>query len=96
MHEEEALFCGADSGGAEAARAGSACGRDDSQVTDQCADLYLWKKQYVGMETGQARQMKHLEEENSWLKQPRNAFELFRSTSCSIVLSELRSATNYV
>jgi putative transposase len=28
-----------------------------------------WKKQYVGMETDQARQMKQLQEENSRLKQ---------------------------
>src|SRR5260370_34267697 len=32
--------------------------------------FYRWKKQYVGMETDQARQMKQLQEENSRLKQP--------------------------
>src|ERR1700733_8526477 len=31
--------------------------------------FYRWKKQYVGMETDQARQMKQLQEENSRLKQ---------------------------
>jgi putative transposase len=28
--------------------------------------FYRWKKQYVGMETDQARQMKQLQEENRW------------------------------
>ena len=42
----------------------------DPEVWDQRADLlYRWKKQYVGMETDQARQMKQLQEENSRLKQ---------------------------
>ena len=31
--------------------------------------FYLWKKQYVGMELDQARQMRQLQEENSRLKQ---------------------------
>jgi putative transposase len=31
--------------------------------------FYQWKKQYVGMETDQARQIKQLQEENSRLKQ---------------------------
>ena len=31
--------------------------------------FYRWKKQYVGMETDQAQQMKQLQEENSRLKQ---------------------------
>ena len=31
--------------------------------------FYRWKKQYVGMETDQARQIKQLQEENSRLKQ---------------------------
>src|ERR1700678_3716100 len=31
--------------------------------------FYRWKKQYVGLETDQARQMKQLQEENSRLKQ---------------------------
>jgi putative transposase len=31
--------------------------------------FYRWKKQYVGMEADQARQMKQLQEENSRLKQ---------------------------
>jgi putative transposase len=31
--------------------------------------FYRWKKQYVGMETDQTRQMKQLQEENSRLKQ---------------------------
>ena len=31
--------------------------------------FYRWKKQYVGMELDQARQMRQLEEENSRLKQ---------------------------
>ncbi len=30
--------------------------------------FYRWKKQYVGMETDQARQVKQLQEENSRLK----------------------------
>ena len=36
-------------------------------ITEQT--FYRWKKQYVGMETDQARQMKQLQEENSRLKQ---------------------------
>jgi putative transposase len=31
--------------------------------------FYRWKKQYVGMETDQARQLKQLQDENSRLKQ---------------------------
>ncbi len=31
--------------------------------------FYRWKKQYVGMERDQARQLKQLQEENSRLKQ---------------------------
>ena len=31
--------------------------------------FYRWKKQYVGMETDQARQLKQLKDENSRLKQ---------------------------
>jgi putative transposase len=31
--------------------------------------FYRWKKQYVGMELDQARQMRQLQEENSRLKQ---------------------------
>ena len=31
--------------------------------------FYRWKKQYVGMETEQARQLKQLQDENSRLKQ---------------------------
>jgi putative transposase len=31
--------------------------------------FYRWKKQYVGLEMDQARQMKQLQEENSRLKQ---------------------------
>jgi len=66
LHEEEAFFCGADCGCAEAGGAGSPCGRGDPQSWDQT--FYRWKKQYVGMETDQARQMKQLQEENSRLK----------------------------
>jgi Transposase len=69
LHEEEAIFCGADCGGVEAGRAGGVCGGGDSQGWDQRANLYRWKKQYVGLETDQARQVKQLQEENSRLKQ---------------------------
>jgi putative transposase len=31
--------------------------------------FYRWKKQYVGLESDQVREMKHLQEENSRLKQ---------------------------
>jgi len=31
--------------------------------------FYRWKKQYVGLESGQVREMKQLQEENSRLKQ---------------------------
>lgn len=31
--------------------------------------FYRWKKQYVGLEVGQVRQMKQLQEENTRLKQ---------------------------
>ena len=69
MHEEEAIFCGADCGRGEAGGAGSACGGGDSQGWISEQTFYRWKKQYVGMETDQARQMKQLQEENSRLKQ---------------------------
>ena len=36
-------------------------------ITEQT--FYRWKKQYVGMELDQARQMRQLQEENSRLKQ---------------------------
>jgi putative transposase len=36
-------------------------------ITEQT--FYRWKKQYVGLETDHARQMKQLQEENSRLKQ---------------------------
>jgi hypothetical protein len=68
LHEEEAFFGGADCGRVEAGRAGSACGGGNSQGGDQRTTFYRWKKQYVGMETDQARQMKQLQEENSRLK----------------------------
>jgi hypothetical protein len=69
LHEEEAIFCGADCGRAEAGGAGSACGGGDSQGGISEQTFYRWKKQYVGMETDQARQMKQLQEESSRLKQ---------------------------
>ena len=31
--------------------------------------FYRWKKQYVGLESDQVREMKQLQDENSWLKQ---------------------------
>jgi len=31
--------------------------------------FYRWKKQYVGLESDQVREMKHLQDENSRLKQ---------------------------
>jgi putative transposase len=69
LHEEEALFGGADCGRAEAGRAGSACGEVIRKVGISEQTFYRWKKQYVGMETDQARQMKQLQEENRRLKQ---------------------------
>jgi putative transposase len=65
LHEEEAPFCGADCGCVEAGRAGEVIRKVG--ISEQT--FYRWKKQYVGMETDQARQMKQLQEENSRLKQ---------------------------
>ncbi len=69
MHEEGALFCGADCCRAEAGRAWCVWAELIRKVGISEQTFYRWKKQYVGMETDQARQMKQLQEENSRLKQ---------------------------
>jgi putative transposase len=68
LHEEEALFCRADRGGAEA-ELGVPVAEVIRKVEISEQTFYRWKKQYVGMDTDQARQMKQLQEENSRLKQ---------------------------
>jgi len=46
---------------AKQAELGSACGGGDSQGWDQRANLLSMEEPYVGMQTGQARQMKQLQ-----------------------------------
>jgi hypothetical protein len=68
LHEEEAFFGGAHYGRTAAGEAGCTHGRIDPEGWDQRTDVLPWKKQYVGMEMDQVRQMKQLQEENSRLK----------------------------
>jgi putative transposase len=53
----------------EVGRTGSACCGVDSQARISEQTFYQRKKQYVGMKTDQARQMKRFQEENNRLKQ---------------------------
>jgi len=65
--EEEALFCGADRGSAEAGRGSAGGGAGPAGgISEQT--LYRWKKQYQGLQTDQLRQLKQLQEENGRLK----------------------------
>ncbi len=66
--EEEALFCGADRGGAEAGGAGVPVAELIRQVGITEQTLYRWKKQYKGLETDQVRQLKQLQDESARLK----------------------------
>ena len=52
LAEEEAIFCGADCGRAEAGAVESACGGGDSQGGISEQTFYRWKKQYVGYGDG--------------------------------------------
>jgi putative transposase len=69
LHEEEAVFCGADWAVLKQAELGVPVVEVIRKVWISEQTFYRWKKQYVGMETDQARQMKQLQEENSRLKQ---------------------------
>lgn len=61
----EAVFCGTDGGHREASRDGHADGGTDPESRHQEQIFYRWKKQYVGLEIDQVRQMKQLQEENA-------------------------------
>lgn len=67
--EEEAIFCGADIAVMKQAEAGVPVAELIRKVGISEQTFYRWKKQYVGMELDQARQMRQLQEENSRLKQ---------------------------
>jgi putative transposase len=69
LHEEEALFCRADCWSIEAGRGRVPVAEVIRKVGISEQTFYRWKKQYIGMETDQARQLKQLQEENSRLKQ---------------------------
>jgi hypothetical protein len=67
-HEVE-VFRGADRWSFEAGRGWSAGGRVDPQGGISEQTFYRWKKQHIGREVDQLRQMKQLQEENTRLKQ---------------------------
>ncbi len=75
MDEEEAFFCGADVAVLKQAELGVPVAEVIRRVGISEQIFHRWKKQYVGMETDQARQLRQLQEnsqliqENSQLKQ---------------------------
>jgi putative transposase len=69
LHEEETLFCGAIVAVLKQAELSVPVAEVIRKVGISEQTFYRWKKQYVGMETNDARQMKQLQEENSRLKQ---------------------------
>jgi putative transposase len=79
-HEEEAVFCGADRGYAQAGRSGCACGGADPEGGISEEIFYRWKKQYVGLESDQIPEMKQLQGENSRLKQSVAELSLDKTT----------------
>ena len=67
--ETEALFGGADRGYLEAGRSRRSGGGVDSPSGDLSEQtFYRWKKQYVGLEVDQVRQLRQVQEENVRLK----------------------------
>ena len=66
--EEEAIFCGADCGGAEAGRGGGADWGTGTAGRDLGTEVLSLKKQYAKLEIDPVRQLKPLQEENQRLK----------------------------
>jgi putative transposase len=69
LHEEEAIFCGADCGYVKAGRVGCAGGGGDPKGRDQRANVLSMEEAVCWFGDRSARQMKQLQEENSRLKQ---------------------------
>jgi putative transposase len=67
--EEETFFGRADRWGAQAGRGGVPVAELIRKVGISEQTFYRWKKQYVGLESDQVREMKQLQDENSRLKQ---------------------------
>jgi len=67
-HEEEALFCKADSGGNEAGRGGCAGDGADPEGGISEQTFYRWKAKYGGMTPSDAQKLKGMEDENRRLK----------------------------
>jgi putative transposase len=67
--DEEAIFRGADSWSAEAAEVGVPVAELIRKVGISEQIFYRWKKQYIGLESEQIREMKQQQDENSRLKQ---------------------------
>jgi putative transposase len=69
LHEEETFLSGIDVAVLRQAELGVPVAEMNRKVGVSKQTFYRWKRQYVGMETDQACQMKQLQEENSRLKQ---------------------------
>jgi putative transposase len=67
--EEEAIQCGADRRGTEAAEVGVPVVELIRKAGISEQTFYRWKAKYVGLEVDQVRQMKQLQEEILRLKQ---------------------------
>ena len=66
--EEEAIFGGADCGRVKAGGGGVPAVEVCRQVGISEQTFYRWKKQFVGLQTDQVRQLKQLQDENGKLK----------------------------
>jgi|GEM_PF-7113479 hypothetical protein len=60
--EKEVDFCGVDCRGTQAGRGRGTHSGGDSQGGDQRTGVYRSKKQYVGLESDQVREMKQLQD----------------------------------
>lgn len=69
VREEEAVFCRADHGRNEAGRGRVLVPEFLRKVGISEQTFNRWKKQYLGLEVDQVRQMKQLQEESTRLKQ---------------------------
>jgi transposase-like protein len=68
LHEEETVRCRADCCGIEGSRGWHAGCRAIRRIGISEQTFYRWKKQYAGLDSDQARQLKQLQEENERLK----------------------------
>ncbi len=69
--KEEAFYSGTDRGDSETGRSrgtGEGVSSEGGDFRANVLPVYRWKKQYVGLEIDQVRQLKQLQEENQRLK----------------------------